>query len=100
MSSEKYLAGKTAIVTGSSKLNGIGAATALTLAKHGANVRTCSVFALNSILTACRSLFTMPLALNPPRRSLLRSRHSAFKPSPPKQMHHLRLSARTSFAQL
>ncbi|RBQ79561.1 hypothetical protein FVER53590_11962 [Fusarium verticillioides] len=38
MSSEKYLAGKTAIVTGSSKLNGIGAATALTLAKHGANI--------------------------------------------------------------
>ncbi|KAF4450048.1 hypothetical protein F53441_6753 [Fusarium austroafricanum] len=38
MSSEKFLAGKTAIVTGSSKLNGIGAATALALAKHGANI--------------------------------------------------------------
>ncbi|KAM0228024.1 hypothetical protein ACHAPO_011050 [Fusarium lateritium] len=38
MSSEQYLAGKTAIVTGSSKLNGIGAATALALAKHGANI--------------------------------------------------------------
>jgi 3-oxoacyl-[acyl-carrier protein] reductase len=38
MSSEQYLAGKTAIVTGSSKLNGIGAATALAFAKHGANV--------------------------------------------------------------
>ncbi|KAI1050820.1 hypothetical protein LB507_009237 [Fusarium sp. FIESC RH6] len=38
MSSEQYLAGKTAIVTGSSKLNGIGAATALSLAKHGANI--------------------------------------------------------------
>jgi NAD(P)-dependent dehydrogenase (short-subunit alcohol dehydrogenase family) len=48
MSSEKCLAGKTAIVTGSSKLNGIGAATALTLAKHGANVSTYSIFTLNS----------------------------------------------------
>ncbi|RGP74043.1 3-oxoacyl-acyl-carrier- reductase [Fusarium sporotrichioides] len=38
MASEQYLAGKTAIVTGSSKLNGIGAATALALAKHGANI--------------------------------------------------------------
>jgi NAD(P)-dependent dehydrogenase (short-subunit alcohol dehydrogenase family) len=38
MSSEQYLAGKTAIVTGASKSNGIGAATALALAKHGANV--------------------------------------------------------------
>ncbi|KAM0238431.1 hypothetical protein ACHAP5_008621 [Fusarium lateritium] len=38
MSSEQYLAGKTAIVTGASKSNGIGAATALALAKHGANI--------------------------------------------------------------
>ncbi|KAF4996130.1 hypothetical protein FGRMN_4680 [Fusarium graminum] len=38
MSSEQYLAGKTAIVTGASKSNGIGAAIALELAKHGANI--------------------------------------------------------------
>jgi NAD(P)-dependent dehydrogenase (short-subunit alcohol dehydrogenase family) len=40
MVKEKYLAGKVAIVTGSSKLNGIGAATAFALAEHGANVTT------------------------------------------------------------
>jgi len=39
MAKEQYLAGKVAIVTGSSKLNGIGAATAIALAEHGANVR-------------------------------------------------------------
>lgn len=101
MSSEKYLAGKTAIVTGSSKLNGIGAATALTLAKHGANVSTYSIFTLNStLLTVPRSLFTMQQALNLPRKSLLRSKNSASKPSPPKQMHHPNLSVPISFAQL
>lgn len=34
----QVLKGKTAIVTGSGKLSGIGAATALILAEHGANV--------------------------------------------------------------
>lgn len=38
MTTDQHLAGKTAIVTGASKSNGIGAATALALAKHGANV--------------------------------------------------------------
>jgi len=38
MSKDQYLAGKLAIVTGASKPNGIGAATAYTLASHGANV--------------------------------------------------------------
>jgi NAD(P)-dependent dehydrogenase (short-subunit alcohol dehydrogenase family) len=40
MSKDQYLAGKIAIVTGASKPNGIGAATAYTLASHGANVST------------------------------------------------------------
>jgi NAD(P)-dependent dehydrogenase (short-subunit alcohol dehydrogenase family) len=39
MTSEQYLKGKTAIVTGSSKPSGIGAAIAIALANHGANVR-------------------------------------------------------------
>jgi D-arabinose 5-phosphate isomerase GutQ len=38
MSKDQYLAGKLAIVTGAGKANGIGAATAYTLASHGANV--------------------------------------------------------------
>jgi NAD(P)-dependent dehydrogenase (short-subunit alcohol dehydrogenase family) len=38
MAKDQYLAGKLAIVTGASKLTGIGAATAIALAKHGANV--------------------------------------------------------------
>ncbi|KAL1853763.1 hypothetical protein Plec18167_005028 [Paecilomyces lecythidis] len=38
MAVEQYLSGKVAIVTGSSKLNGIGAASAIELAKHGADV--------------------------------------------------------------
>jgi NAD(P)-dependent dehydrogenase (short-subunit alcohol dehydrogenase family) len=38
MSKEQYLAGKVAIVTGASKVVGIGAATAVALAEHGANV--------------------------------------------------------------
>ncbi|KAH8705806.1 hypothetical protein BGW36DRAFT_457187 [Talaromyces proteolyticus] len=38
MSKDQYLSGKVAIVTGSSKLSGIGAATAIALAEHGANV--------------------------------------------------------------
>ncbi|KAH8810804.1 putative short-chain dehydrogenases/reductase [Xylogone sp. PMI_703] len=38
MSKEQYLAGKLAIVTGASKGNGIGAATAYSLASHGANI--------------------------------------------------------------
>ncbi|KAI0811650.1 hypothetical protein GGR55DRAFT_80495 [Xylaria sp. FL0064] len=38
MAMDQYLKGKTAIVTGSSKLNGIGAAVAIALAEHGANV--------------------------------------------------------------
>jgi 3-oxoacyl-[acyl-carrier protein] reductase len=38
MAKDQYLAGKLAIVTGASKANGIGAATAYTLASHGANV--------------------------------------------------------------
>jgi 3-oxoacyl-[acyl-carrier protein] reductase len=37
---EQYLQGKVAIVTGSSKPNGIGAAIAIALAEHGANVCT------------------------------------------------------------
>jgi len=36
---EQYLAGKTAIVTGAGKLNGIGFAIAYALAEHGSNVR-------------------------------------------------------------
>ncbi|EXJ90608.1 hypothetical protein A1O1_03711 [Capronia coronata CBS 617.96] len=36
--SQQYLKGKTAIVTGAGKLNGIGAATAIALAEQGANV--------------------------------------------------------------
>ena len=39
--SEKYLEGQLAIVTGSSKVVGIGSATALALAEHGANVLYC-----------------------------------------------------------
>jgi 3-oxoacyl-ACP reductase-like protein len=35
---EQYLQGKVAIVTGASRTNGIGAATAYSLAEHGANV--------------------------------------------------------------
>jgi NAD(P)H-hydrate repair Nnr-like enzyme with NAD(P)H-hydrate dehydratase domain len=38
MAKDQYLAGQVAIVTGSSKLSGIGAATAIALAEHGANV--------------------------------------------------------------
>jgi hypothetical protein len=38
MGKDQYLAGKLAIVTGSGKPNGIGAATAYALAEHGANV--------------------------------------------------------------
>ncbi|KAI0198140.1 hypothetical protein F4808DRAFT_437214 [Astrocystis sublimbata] len=38
MARDQHLKGKTAIVTGSSKLNGIGAAIAIALAEHGANV--------------------------------------------------------------
>jgi 3-oxoacyl-[acyl-carrier protein] reductase len=38
MAKDQYLAGKLAIVTGASKANGIGAATAYSLASHGANV--------------------------------------------------------------
>lgn len=38
MSTDQYLAGKLALVTGASKPNGIGAATAYSLASHGANV--------------------------------------------------------------
>ena len=41
MSKEKYLEGQLAIVTGSSKVVGIGSATALALAEHGANVLYC-----------------------------------------------------------
>jgi NAD(P)-dependent dehydrogenase (short-subunit alcohol dehydrogenase family) len=37
--SGKPLAGKVAIVTGSGKLSGIGASTAIALAEQGANVR-------------------------------------------------------------
>jgi 3-oxoacyl-ACP reductase-like protein len=40
--SPQLLKGKTAIVTGSSKLNGIGAASAIALAEQGANVRLLS----------------------------------------------------------
>jgi NAD(P)-dependent dehydrogenase (short-subunit alcohol dehydrogenase family) len=43
MGKDQYLHGKLAIVTGASKLNGIGAAAAIALAEHGANV---SVFYL------------------------------------------------------
>lgn len=39
MAKDQYLAGQVAIVTGSSKLSGIGAAAAIALAEHGANVR-------------------------------------------------------------
>jgi len=39
MAKDQYLAGKLAIVTGAGKATGIGAATAYTLASHGANVR-------------------------------------------------------------
>ncbi|KFY48089.1 hypothetical protein V495_01631 [Pseudogymnoascus sp. VKM F-4514 (FW-929)] len=38
MANDQYLAGKLAIVTGASKANGIGAATAYSLASHGANI--------------------------------------------------------------
>ena len=38
MGKDQYLQGKLAIVTGASKPNGIGAATAIALAEHGANV--------------------------------------------------------------
>ncbi|KAL5344293.1 hypothetical protein ACLOAV_010722 [Pseudogymnoascus australis] len=38
MSTDQYLAGKLALVTGASKPNGIGAATAYSLASHGANI--------------------------------------------------------------
>ena len=38
MVKDQYLAGKVAIVTGASKISGIGAATAIALAEHGANV--------------------------------------------------------------
>jgi 3-oxoacyl-[acyl-carrier protein] reductase len=38
MAKDQYLASKLAIVTGASKANGVGAATAYTLASHGANV--------------------------------------------------------------
>ncbi|PGH23878.1 hypothetical protein AJ80_02127 [Polytolypa hystricis UAMH7299] len=38
MAKDQYLAGKIAIVTGASKPNGIGAATAYTLAEHGASI--------------------------------------------------------------
>jgi 3-oxoacyl-[acyl-carrier protein] reductase len=40
MAKDQYLEGKLAIVTGASKPNGIGAATAYALAEHGANVRS------------------------------------------------------------
>jgi 3-oxoacyl-ACP reductase-like protein len=36
---QQYLKGKTAIVTGAGKMNGIGAASAIALAEQGANVR-------------------------------------------------------------
>lgn len=35
---DQYLAGLVAIVTGASKLSGIGASSAIALAEHGANV--------------------------------------------------------------
>ena len=38
MGKEQYLAGKLAIITGASKPSGIGSATAVSLAEHGANV--------------------------------------------------------------
>lgn len=38
MAKDQYLAGQVAIVTGASKLTGIGAASAIALAEHGANV--------------------------------------------------------------
>jgi NAD(P)-dependent dehydrogenase (short-subunit alcohol dehydrogenase family) len=38
MAEDKHLAGKVAIVTGASKISGIGAAAAIALAEHGANV--------------------------------------------------------------
>ena len=38
MVKDQYLAGKVAIVTGASKISGIGAATAIELAEHGADV--------------------------------------------------------------
>jgi NAD(P)-dependent dehydrogenase (short-subunit alcohol dehydrogenase family) len=44
MSKEKYLAGQLAIVTGASKVVGIGSATALALAEHGANVQFIHTF--------------------------------------------------------
>lgn len=41
MARDRVLEGKTAIVTGAAKPNGIGAATALLLAEQGANVSLC-----------------------------------------------------------
>ena len=38
MGKDQYLAGQVAIVTGGSKITGIGAACAIALAEHGANV--------------------------------------------------------------
>jgi hypothetical protein len=49
MANDQYLAGKLAIVTGASKANGIGAATAYSLASHGANV--------NDLLLSLHSFF-------------------------------------------
>lgn len=40
MAKDQYLAGQVAIVTGSSKMSGIGAASAIAIAEHGANVQT------------------------------------------------------------
>jgi NAD(P)-dependent dehydrogenase (short-subunit alcohol dehydrogenase family) len=45
---QQYLKGKTAIVTGAGKPNGIGAASAIALAGQGANVRRETLSNLNS----------------------------------------------------
>jgi NAD(P)-dependent dehydrogenase (short-subunit alcohol dehydrogenase family) len=39
MAPQGYLKGKVAIITGASKMNGIGAATAFAMAEQGADVR-------------------------------------------------------------
>ena len=44
--SQQYLKGKTAIVTGAGKPNGIGAASAFALAEQGANVRVVAFYGI------------------------------------------------------
>ncbi|KAI0430384.1 hypothetical protein F5Y09DRAFT_307669 [Xylaria sp. FL1042] len=67
MAMDQYLKGKTAIVTGSSKPNGIGAAVAISLAEHGANVvihYNSNSSAAEGVVTKIRTLGVQAVAVH------------------------------------